>query len=77
MSLLSSPTTFAAAETGGRHLPMDPLFFGIISIALFGLALAFLWSFRNTAAKTDPRNIGDHGAQGGHAAQHGDARTPH
>jgi hypothetical protein len=59
---------------------MDPLFFGIISISLFVLALAFLWSFRNTAAKTDPRNIGDHGAhagQAGHAAQHGDARTPH
>ncbi len=77
MSLLSSPTTLAAAETGGRHLPMDPLFFGIISIALFLLALAFLWSFRNTAAKTDPRNIGDHGAHAGPAAQHGDARVPH
>ena len=53
MSLLSSPTTLAAAETGGRHLPMAPLAFGIIAISLFLLALAFLWSFRNTAAKTD------------------------
>ena len=77
MSLLSSPTTLAAAESGGRHLPMAPLAFGIIAISLFLLALAFLWSFRNTAAKTDPSNIGDHGAHAGHAVQHGDARAPH
>ena len=37
---------------------MPPVMFGVISIALFLLALLFLWSFRNTAAKTDPRNIG-------------------
>jgi hypothetical protein len=60
MSLLSSPTTLAAAETGGRHLPMAPLAFGLIAISLFLLALAFLWSFRNTAAKTGQHDHGAH-----------------
>ena len=81
MSLLSSPTTLAAAETGGRQLPMPaPAVRDHRDRRCSRLALAFLWSFRNTAAKTDPRNIGDHGqhaGQAGHAAQHGDARTPH
>ena len=77
MSSLSSLTILTAAEPAGRELPMPPVFFGLISLLLFGLALAFLWSFRNTAAKTDPRNVGDHGAHVGPAAQHGDARVPH
>jgi len=82
MSSLSL-TVLTAAEPAGRELPMPPVMFGIISIALFLLALLFLWSFRNTAAKTDPRNIGGHGQKGrkahraGHAEQHGDTRTQH
>ena len=80
MSSLSSLTILAAAEPAGRELPMPPVFFGLISLLLFVLALAFLWSFRNTAAKTDPRNVGEP-RQGhshtGHAEQHGDAWTQH
>ena len=55
----ASLTILTAAEPAGRELPMPPVFFGLISLLLFGLALAFLWSFRNTAAKTDPRNVGE------------------
>jgi hypothetical protein len=82
MSSLSL-TVLTAAEPAGRELPMPPVMFGVISIALFLLALLFLWSFRNTAAKTDPRNFGGHGQKGrqahraGHAEQHGDTRTQH
>jgi hypothetical protein len=80
MSSLSSLTILTAAEPAGRELPMPPVFFGLISLVLFGVALAFLWSFRNTGAKTDPRNVGGHGkdtTHTGHAEQHGDTWTQH
>jgi hypothetical protein len=80
MSSLSSLTTLTAAEPAGRELPMAPVVFGLISMVLFLAALAFLWSFRNTAAKSDPRNIGGHGQQATHAGraeQHGDTWTQH
>jgi len=81
MSSLSL-NVLTAAEPVGRELPMPPFMFGVIAITLFLLALLFLWSFRNTAAKTDRRNIGGHGhgqqrRHTGHAEQHGDTWTQH
>jgi len=64
-------------EEAARELPMPVIAYLFITFSLFLVALAVTWSFRNTAAKTDPRNIGDHGAHADHAAQHGDARVPH
>ncbi len=34
-----------------REMPMPPVVFGIIALALFGAGLAVLWSFRGTVQK--------------------------
>lgn len=34
-----------------RELPMNAYLYGVISLALFGLGLLVLWSFRGTANK--------------------------
>ncbi len=44
------------AEEAERSLPMSPIVYGIIAFCGFLLALAVLWSFRNTAQKVPKRH---------------------
>lgn len=44
-------TLVAQGEEATRELPMPPLAYLIITFALFLVALAVTWSFRNTAHK--------------------------
>ncbi len=53
-------TSLARLVTEGakvRDMPMPPIVFGLIALALFGLALAVLWSFRGTVQKV---RVGGH-----------------
>lgn len=58
--LSSMTTSLARLVTEGakvHDLPMPPIVFGVIALALFGLALAVLWSFRGTVQKV---RVGTH-----------------
>jgi hypothetical protein len=44
-------TLAAQGEEATRELPMPPVLYFIITFALFVVALAVTWSFRNTAHK--------------------------
>ncbi|MCE1178543.1 MAG: hypothetical protein LWW86_05865 [Micrococcales bacterium] len=65
----TSVLTFAASEEL-RELPMPPWLFGVVAGVVFLLALGFLWSFRNTAAKHDPANIVHHGGDSTDVSHH-------
>jgi hypothetical protein len=54
----------AGAEEATRELPMPPLVYGILMLALFVLLLAFTWSFRGTAYKVRDKHSNTSG--GGH-----------
>jgi hypothetical protein len=45
-----------------RQLPMDPIMYGVLALAAFGLLLAVTWSFRSTASKV--RATGQRGGHG-------------
>jgi hypothetical protein len=63
-------------EEAARELPMPVIAFFFITFALFLVALAVTWSFRNTAYKVQaPRRAS--GAQGTHGTQGGSDGAPH
>lgn len=54
-------------EAAHRELPMNPWMYGVIAIALFGLGLLVLWSFRGNANKVhDTGETHDFGHSHGH-----------
>ncbi len=63
-------------EAAQRELPMNPWTYGVIAIALFGLGLLVLWSFRGTANKI--RDTGEaHDFGSGHGPGHGASSSGH
>lgn len=43
-------------------LPMAPIWYGLIVLAIFALALAATLAFRSVGHRHDPNAVGDHGA---------------
>ena len=75
---MTSLTSLAAQEAEhGAELPIPPIAFGLIAFACFLILLAFVWSFRNTAADHRPqqaspqREHGRHRQQGTHGQDEG------
>ncbi|WP_137123313.1 hypothetical protein [Segeticoccus rhizosphaerae] len=59
--MTSSLISLVTAEEHTRELPMPSIVFGLISVGAFLVLLAFLWSFRNTAADHRPEASREHG----------------
>ncbi len=65
--MTSSLISLAAQEAEhGAELPIPPIAFGLIAFACFLILLAFVWSFRNTAADHRPKSGGEHGQDESH-----------
>lgn len=55
-------TLVAQGEEAARELPMPAVAYFVITFALFLVALAVTWSFRNTAQKIQrPTHVDAHG----------------
>ena len=62
MTSVPSQLLAASEEGGGHHvvneLLFDPIWFGVIALAIFLGLLGLLWSFRNTLA-LDPHGVAE------------------
>lgn len=55
-SLISWAAAGGEAGKHGQELPMPPIGYGMVALLFFAFLLVVLWSFRNTAPRSGPRN---------------------
>ena len=55
-----------------HELPMAPMWFGLIALAVFALSLAATYAFQNVSHRHDPASVdgGHAGAPGSHGHSH-------
>ena len=71
-------TTFAAlaaAEEGGRELPIPPILVGVLAILFFAFLLGVTWSFRGTHNKYARPKYGEGSTSGSHTGPTQSAET--